>query len=247
MIKICSLPEGFKEALSKFDSPFDKESVVDDDKELWLIRIPDNLTEEDVANMAIHLPADTTKASKKPLCQFQKSSNKYALYTVPTEDTASDMPKEDEAASNEETQDLGISGHEMLSFDCLLPSREENGRFVFAPKTFDKYLILNQEVDIPDTTILAQSILEKPVYKREQPEGLKMRYKPYGYYSGEPITAADKMETSDNEEPKSEETTEAGQKRQIDEEQPNDKAAKKAKKEKKDKKDKKKKDKKEKK
>lgn len=53
-----------------------------------------------------------------------------------------------------------------------------------APKKFDQYLILNQVVDIPDTTILAQSILDKPVYKRDQPEGLKMRYKPYGYYSG---------------------------------------------------------------
>lgn len=55
---------------------------------------------------------------------------------------------------------------------------------LLAPKKFNQYLILNQVVDIPDTTILAQSILDKPVYKREQPEGLKMRYMPYGYYSG---------------------------------------------------------------
>lgn len=39
-------------------------------------------------------------------------------------------------------------------------------------------------VDIPDSTALAQTILDKPVYKRDQPEGLKMRFKPYGYYSG---------------------------------------------------------------
>jgi hypothetical protein len=55
---------------------------------------------------------------------------------------------------------------------------------MIAPKQFDQYLILNQVVDIPDSTALAQSILETPVYKRDQPEGLQMRFKPYGYYSG---------------------------------------------------------------
>lgn len=53
-----------------------------------------------------------------------------------------------------------------------------------APKQFDQYLILNQVVDIPDSTAFAQSVLSTPVYKRDQPEGLQMRFKPYGYYSG---------------------------------------------------------------
>lgn len=56
--------------------------------------------------------------------------------------------------------------------------------FPLAPKQFDQYLILNQVVDIPDSTAFAQSVLDKPVYKRDQPEGLKMRFMPYGYYSG---------------------------------------------------------------
>jgi hypothetical protein len=55
---------------------------------------------------------------------------------------------------------------------------------MIAPKQFDQYLVLNQVVDIPDSTALAQSILDTPVYKRDQPEGLQMRFKPYGYYSG---------------------------------------------------------------
>lgn len=104
----------------------------------------------------------------------------------------------------EEPIDLGISGHEMLAFDCLVPSRQDNGKLVFgkphvfnkkkgkrnvakiikAPKQFEQYLILNQVVDIPDSTAYAQAVLETPVYKRDQPEGLKMRFKPYGYYSG---------------------------------------------------------------
>jgi hypothetical protein len=59
-----------------------------------------------------------------------------------------------------------------------------NYYIIIAPKKFDQLLILNQVVDIPDSTALAQSILDKPVYKRDQPEGLTMRFKPYGYYSG---------------------------------------------------------------
>ncbi|KAI9251082.1 DNA-directed RNA polymerase I, subunit RPA34.5 [Helicostylum pulchrum] len=167
-----TVPTGFKATLSKYASPFDKEVVIDDDKELWLIRIPDNLSEEDLVNMKIKVPAQ--KASKKALAKYEKDSERYALYKVPTEEDTEDG----------EPVDLGISGHEMVAFDCLVPSREDNGKLVFAPKKFDQYLILNQVVDIPDSTAYAQSVLDTPVYRRDQPKGLKMRFMPYGYYSG---------------------------------------------------------------
>ena len=145
------------------------------------------------------------KATKKPLGKFEKEDDTYTLYKVPT---AQHLKSESDSEELSDDQlDLGISGHEMLSFDCLVPSREHNGQFVFgkrqlenqtidkrclicfdiAPKPFDQYLILNETVDIPDTTPLAHSILNTPVYKREQPEGLQMRFKPYGYYSEEPV------------------------------------------------------------
>lgn len=38
-----SIPKHFKPSLSKYSSSFDKETLVDDDKELWLIRVPDNV------------------------------------------------------------------------------------------------------------------------------------------------------------------------------------------------------------
>lgn len=71
------------------------------------------------------LKAPSTKASKKALAKLEKGNDKYALYKVPT---AQDMEE------NEEVADLGISGHEMLGFDCLVPSREENGKLVFGKK-----------------------------------------------------------------------------------------------------------------
>jgi hypothetical protein len=40
---------------------------------------------------------------------------------------------------------------------------------------------LDEEVTIPDGTQLAESIRDKPVVKRQHPEGLQMRFKPYGF------------------------------------------------------------------
>ncbi|KAG2191409.1 hypothetical protein INT46_000229 [Mucor plumbeus] len=194
MSSLEDIPSGFKPALSKFDSVFDKEIIDDDDKELWLIRIPDNLSEEDLASIKIKAP--TTKATKKPLAKLEKDNDKYALYKVPT---ANNLKSEsDDEDLDDENVDLGISGHEMVSFDCLVPSREDNGKLAFAPKKFDQFMILNQIVDIPDSIALAQSILDKPVYKRDQPEGLQMRFKPYGYYSDQVTNGDVEMKDTKN-------------------------------------------------
>ena len=67
-----------------------------------------------------------------------------------------------------------------------------------APKKFDQFMILNQIVDIPDSIALAQSILDKPVYKRDQPEGLQMRFKPYGYYSDQVTNGDVEMKDTKN-------------------------------------------------
>ncbi|KAK4519965.1 uncharacterized protein ATC70_010209 [Mucor velutinosus] len=234
MSSSADIPSGFKPALSKFDSVFDKEVLDDDDKELWLIRIPDNLSEEDVASMKIKAPTD--KATKKPLAKFEKEDDKYALYKVPT---ASDLKSEsDDENLDDENVDLGISGHEMVSFDCLVPSREDGGKLAFAPKKFDQFLILNQIVDIPDSIALAQSILDKPVYKREQPEGLKMRFKPYGYYSGQ-VTDGD-AEMKDTKDVAADQCDVAKKRKRVEtEEERNDDDKKEVKKEKKAKKEKK--------
>lgn len=50
-----------------------------------------------------------------------------------------------------------------------------------ASKPFKQHLILSQQVDIPDVTEIGKALLDTPVAKRPQPEGLKMRYKPIGF------------------------------------------------------------------
>lgn len=79
------------------------------------------MEQQDLVNLKIKAPS--TKASKKALAKLEKGNDKYALYKLPT--AGEDMEE------SEEPVDLGISGHEMLAFDCLVPSREENGKVVF--------------------------------------------------------------------------------------------------------------------
>ncbi|KAG1052071.1 hypothetical protein G6F43_005764 [Rhizopus delemar] len=175
MSTVTSIPKHFKPSLSKYSSSFDKETLVDDDKELWLIRVPDNISEKDIEQLKLKAPTSTSTK----LAKFEKNNNKYALYRVPTEQFNS----VDEDDEDSEKRDHGISGQEMLGFDCLVPCREENGKLVKINKPFEQYLILDEIVDIPDSTALAEAIRDSPVYKREQPEGLKMRFMPAGYYS----------------------------------------------------------------
>ncbi|KAI8988892.1 DNA-directed RNA polymerase I, subunit RPA34.5 [Pilobolus umbonatus] len=170
---MSSVPEGFKHTVSKFSSAFDKEIIADDDKELWLIRVPANISEQDLANM--DLKKSFIKKNKS--CSMKVDKVDYVLNKVPTKNYEDREEEEKESA-------MGVSGQEMLLFDCLVPSREQNGDFTFAPKPFDQHLILSEVLDIPTDTSLAESIRDTPVYKREQPEGLKMRFMPTGYYSG---------------------------------------------------------------
>ncbi|CAO3698804.1 hypothetical protein G6F70_004127 [Rhizopus microsporus] len=217
MTSISTIPRGFKPCLSKYSSPFDKEILQDDDKELWLIRIPDNISEKDLEQLKLKVPTATTTSK---LAKLEKDNSKYALYKVPTDNfsssgsSSSSNSIDDDKAQN----DVGISGQEMLSFDCLVPSREDN-----VDKPFEHCLILDEIVDIPDSTALAESIRDSPIYKREQPEGLKLRFLPTGYYS--------------REDEKSEE--EKNKKRSLEEEEDIKEPVKKVKKEKKDKKKKK--------
>lgn len=45
-------------------------------------------------------------------------------------------------------------------------------------------MILDEQVVIPDSTEVAKEILSRPVEPRPQPDGLKMRFKPYGFDTG---------------------------------------------------------------
>ncbi|CAO3636135.1 unnamed protein product [Cunninghamella blakesleeana] len=147
---------------------YDAEGLEDsDDKEIWLIRVPRQIKSDNLKSLTFKYP----KTEGKSLAELKLNENKdkYTLYKVPEGKTLE--------------SDVGISGQEMLGLTCLLPSKDNSGKLVFAPKKFSNYLILDEEVIIPDGITISETIRDTPITKREHPEGLKMRYKPYGYFT----------------------------------------------------------------
>ncbi|KAG0046252.1 hypothetical protein BGZ83_008553 [Gryganskiella cystojenkinii] len=155
-------------------SVFDVDETVK--HELWLIRVPEGVTNDDLATMTLNIPskshAKSTSSHDAPvslgtLKKKEVSSNssssttiKYQLQTVPA--------------------DSGFAG-EMLSLNALVPDATQGGRLVQAPLGVHHHLALVAHASIPSGEPLAQEILSRPVPKREQPEGLKMRFKFSGF------------------------------------------------------------------
>jgi hypothetical protein len=59
---------------------------------------------------------------------------------------------------------------------------------LLAPKPIKHKLILDEKVEIPDTTEIGEEIKNKPWPIREQPQGMQMRFKPYGFDTCVPVT-----------------------------------------------------------
>ncbi|KAI7866044.1 hypothetical protein BDF14DRAFT_1882940 [Spinellus fusiger] len=138
-----NVPEGFMLATSKYISEFDSQTLEDDDKELWLVRVPENLTAKDIASMKWTLPKPS---SHTPLGKLSKNKDNYALYRVPEEHEKHKKEHDDD----EEDYDFGISGQEMAGFQCLLPCQQKSGKLVFASKPFQHRFIVNELVEIPN-------------------------------------------------------------------------------------------------
>lgn len=77
--------------------------------------------------LKLKVPTATTTSK---LAKLEKDNNKYALYKVPTDNFSSSSSSSNSIDNDKAQNDVGISGQEMLSFDCLVPSREDNGKFV---------------------------------------------------------------------------------------------------------------------
>ncbi|KAJ2368366.1 hypothetical protein H4S02_010115 [Coemansia sp. RSA 2611] len=138
----------------------------------------------------------------------------------------------------------------MAEMNVLLPDDDddeddEDISLTLLPNRCTRLLSMVEKIDIPDSTAYAKqiSVRERPL--RQQPENMKLRFIPYGFYSAEDYTAMDNAQegvavpdaAAVEEEP-------PRKKKKTKTEDPS--AAEETKKEKKDKKDKKKKSKKEK-
>ncbi|KAG0040622.1 hypothetical protein BGZ82_000580 [Podila clonocystis] len=164
-------------------STFDADETVN--HELWLIRVPENVTNEDLASMKIELPSKHAKSSETTVLGSLKkkeasahsstsTSTKYQLQTVSAES--------------------GFAG-EMMALQPLVPDSSKGSRLVQAPLGIQQYLILVASPSIPSGEPLAEEILNRPIPKRAQPEGLKQRFQFAGSESqvpGEKISKSGK-------------------------------------------------------
>ncbi|KAI8058349.1 hypothetical protein BDF22DRAFT_665218 [Syncephalis plumigaleata] len=148
-------PEHF--ALASTNDDNDDQSVFDadtlqacaDDKELWLIRIPDNLTASDLNGVRLAMPDDTSAST------VAIGDGKYNVQTMGADASTA------------------TGGREMRGMHCLVPSED---KLVLAPLPFAKYITLTHAVDIPSSKPLAKEIQAKVIEKRPHPDGLKMQF-----------------------------------------------------------------------
>ncbi|KAK9768777.1 hypothetical protein K7432_000297 [Basidiobolus ranarum] len=158
-------PEEFTLANFNKESHF-QVSELDESKELWLIRVPVEITTEQLNGLKIKLPEGK---SKKIASLKGSSEQEYELFETLEE--------------NEKVNSRG--GQEMDAMYCLLPNNSKGNSYSSAPAKFTRKLNLVQKVDIPDSTEVATTIRDREYVPREHPEGLKMRFKPYGFDTGD--------------------------------------------------------------
>ncbi|KAM3589610.1 hypothetical protein VKS41_000468 [Umbelopsis sp. WA50703] len=168
-------PDVFKLANSHHASSFDHDELNDDDKEIWLIRLPHNISPSELTGMKFKLPAE--RSPGKSLGKLTAHSSSYSLYRVPEQ-------------LEETDENILCGGQEMSGFRCLVPYMKRKGKLGFAPKPIKHQLILDEKVEIPDPTEIGEQIKNTPWPIREQPEGMKMRFKPYGFDTGDSVSAA---------------------------------------------------------
>ncbi|KAF9958069.1 hypothetical protein BGZ72_000934 [Mortierella alpina] len=165
-------PKGFTvhRAKKHTTSVFDVDETVQ--HELWLIRVPEGVTNEDLASMSITLPPTTTSSSSK------ESHESVTLGTLKKKETSSSSHTSSTTKYQLRTvsTDSGFAG-EMLALQPLIPDSSKGGRLVQAPLGIRHHLALVAQPTIPSGEPLADEILSRPIPKREQPEGLKMRFK----------------------------------------------------------------------
>ncbi|KAF8946304.1 hypothetical protein BGZ47_000850 [Haplosporangium gracile] len=136
--------------------------------ELWLIRVPEGVSNEDLTTMSITLPSSTKPTTSKETTTLgslkKKETSAYSSATTTIKYHLQTV-----------APDSGIAG-EMLSLQPLIPDASKGGRLVQAPFGVHQHLALVASTTIPSGQTLGEEILSRPIPKREQPEGLKQRF-----------------------------------------------------------------------
>ncbi|KAJ2234292.1 hypothetical protein H4R99_006053 [Coemansia sp. RSA 1722] len=153
---------------------FSQSALMSSGKELWVLRIPDNVSAKDLDGLTIKNPQSTADG-----IVLQKAKINGRSYQIVT-------PR----ATNISAELKG-----MAELNVLVPDDEdEQDKLTLMPSGFVQTMSLIENIDIPLSTDLATEIAERVRPARAQPENMQLRFIPYGFYSADEYRqmAADK-------------------------------------------------------
>ncbi|KAJ1768678.1 hypothetical protein LPJ74_004691 [Coemansia sp. RSA 1843] len=137
---------------------FDSETL--EDKELWLLRIPDNVSTKKLEGLKIKHPKI---AHKGVLGQTTIGISTYELIS-----SESNVPAE-------------FKG--MAEMSVLVPDTDNDDMLTLLPNNCSQLLSLVEKFELSDSTEYANHIATRDHPARPQPENMKMQFIPYGFYS----------------------------------------------------------------
>ncbi|KAJ2079340.1 hypothetical protein H4R24_003845 [Coemansia sp. RSA 988] len=145
-----------------------------ENKELWLLRVPDNVPSSYLDGITIKLPS---KSKNGELGELAVGSNIYSITTS--------------------TAGGGAESREMAEMNLLVPDDDDhdNSLLTLFPGHCTEHLSLVEKIDIPDAVAYAQEIATREPVPRPQPVNMKMRFIPYGFYSAEEHAAMNQSES----------------------------------------------------
>ncbi|KAI8321235.1 hypothetical protein GQ54DRAFT_298123 [Martensiomyces pterosporus] len=157
-------PESFKAQAGSGVLGFDRSAV--DNKELWLLRIPDNIPTKHLEGLKIKHP---------------RNAHNGILSEMAVGDTTYQIVSSKAHASAE------FKGMEEMS--VLVPDDDEDSALTLLPNQCAQLLSVVEKIDIPESFDAAQELANREHPVRPQPEGMKLQFLPYGFYSAEEYTA----------------------------------------------------------
>ncbi|KAJ2520695.1 hypothetical protein H4217_001869 [Coemansia sp. RSA 1939] len=163
------------------------ESELFQDKELWLLRIPDNVDPKKLDGLQIKHPkiAHTKEGGKD-------NSSGGVLGQATVNDLTYDL-----ITSESSLQASEFNG--MAEMNILVPDTDNDGLLTLLPNGCSQLLSLVERFDIPDAVDYANEIVAREHFPpRPQPDNMKMKFIPYGFFSAEEYNAMkDKKATED--------------------------------------------------
>ncbi|PIA17730.1 hypothetical protein COEREDRAFT_7319 [Coemansia reversa NRRL 1564] len=137
-----------------------------ENKELWVLRVPDNVSLRQLDGITIKLPS---KAKNGDLGELAIGSSVYNITSSAGKDAA--------------------EFKEMAEMNLLVPDDDEESLLTIFPGQCAEHLSLVENINIPDSMEYAQEISTREPAVRPQPDNMKLRFIPYGFYSAKEYSA----------------------------------------------------------